>query len=86
MTIYRCNKCAFVSENTVVPVGPVGARANCERCNTPSMVFDTIFYVEKLVERYQVALREIDTLKQTAVGQSAPEKQSSPHCPHSLQA
>jgi len=70
MTIYRCNKCAFVSENTVVPVG---ARANCERCNTPSMVFDTVFYVEKLVERYQVALREIDTLKQTAVGQSAPE-------------
>ena len=79
MTIYRCNKCAFVSENTVVPVG---ARANCERCNTPSMVFDTVFYVEKLVERYQVALREIDTLKQTAVGQSAP----SPHCPHPLQA
>jgi len=70
MTIYRCNKCAFVSENTVVPVG---ARANCERCNTPSMVFDTVFYVEKLVERYQVALREIDTLKQTAVGQSVPE-------------
>ena len=70
MTIYRCNKCAFVSENAVVPVG---ARANCERCNTPSMVFDTVFYVEKLVERYQVALREIDTLKQAVVGPSAPE-------------
>ena len=71
MTIYRCNKCAFVSENTQVPIG---AKANCERCSTPSMVFDTVYYVEKLVERYRGALREIDELKvAAAAGLPAPQ-------------
>ena len=61
MPIYRCNQCKFVSEDAITPVG---ARVPCGRCGTPSMVYGTVFYVEKLVERYFSALREVAALQQ----------------------
>ena len=36
----------------------------CARCGKPASVFGTVFYVEKLVERYFSALREIKALQQ----------------------
>lgn len=60
MPIYRCNSCGFVSDSTTAPTG---SKANCDRCNTPSTVFNTVYYVEKLAERYIAALRELDALK-----------------------
>lgn len=36
----------------------------CARCGKPAGVFGTVFYVEKLVERYFSALREIKALQQ----------------------
>lgn len=36
----------------------------CARCGKPANVFGTVFYVEKLVERYFSALREIKALQQ----------------------
>ncbi len=60
MPIYRCNKCGLVSENTLAPVS---SKTDCERCGTPSTVFNSVYYVEKLVERYVAALREIEALK-----------------------
>ena len=61
MPIYRCNQCSFVSEDATTPVG---TRVACGRCGTPSMVYGTVFYVEKLVERYFSALREVAALQQ----------------------
>ena len=61
MGIYRCNQCGFVSEDAV---SAVGARVPCGKCGTASTVYGTVFYVEKLVERYFAALREVAALKE----------------------
>lgn len=61
MPIYRCNKCSFISEEAGTAAG---TKMPCARCGTESTVFGTVFYVEKLVERYFSALREIKTLQQ----------------------
>jgi hypothetical protein len=61
MPIYRCNQCSFVSEDAVTTIG---TRVACGRCGTPCMVYGTVFYVEKLVERYFSALREVAALQQ----------------------
>ena len=60
MPIYRCKQCGFVAEDTSTPVGD---RIGCAQCGTPSMVYGTVFYVEKLVDRYLAALREIKSLQ-----------------------
>lgn len=62
MPIYRCNQCSFVSED---PVTPVGTKVACGRCGNLSMVYGTVFYVEKIVERYVSALREVAALQQS---------------------
>ena len=61
MAIYRCNQCSFVSEDAV---SAVGTKLPCARCGTPCTVYGTVFYVEKLVERYFAALRELAALKE----------------------
>jgi hypothetical protein len=66
MPIYRCNKCGFIAET--VPLLP-GSKRPCERCAHPSTVYETVFFAEKLTERYFAALREIEALK---VGHAAP--------------
>lgn len=67
MPIYRCNQCSFVSEDASTAIG---SKLPCARCGTASTVYGTVFYVEKLVERYFSALREIKTLQEA---DSAPE-------------
>jgi hypothetical protein len=60
MPVYRCNKCRFVSET---PEIPSSGKIECGRCQNPSTVYQTTFFVEKLTERYFAALREIEGLK-----------------------
>lgn len=60
MPIYRCNQCSFVSEDSATPVGE---KVACGRCGTSCVVYGTVFYVEKLVERYFAALREVKALQ-----------------------
>ncbi len=61
MAIYRCNQCGYVSEDAV---SAVGAKVPCAKCGTACTVYGTVFYVEKLVERYFAALRELAALKE----------------------
>ena len=60
MPIYRCNACGFVSEDAATPVGQTTA---CGRCGRASTVYGTVFFVEKLVERYAAAMRELQALR-----------------------
>jgi hypothetical protein len=71
MPIYRCNKCGFIAET--VPMLP-GSKIPCTRCTNPSTVYETVFFAEKLAERYFAALREIEALKVTdePTGPAAP--------------
>lgn len=58
MPIYRCNRCGHVAE-----AATAGTQVPCQSCGTPATVFDTVFYVQKLLERYTAAMREIKALK-----------------------
>lgn len=58
MPVYRCNQCGHVSESPVA-----GTQVPCAVCQAPCSVFDTAFYVRKLIERYAAAVREIKSLK-----------------------
>lgn len=59
--IYRCNHCGLVAEEVNIAAGN---KIPCQRCQTPSTVYPTVFYVEKILERYIAALREIKALKE----------------------
>ena len=56
MSLYRCNACSHVSEETGGAVS--GDKIPCARCGAECTVYGATFYVEKLVERYYAALRE----------------------------
>lgn len=58
MPVYRCNTCGHVSESPVA-----GTQVPCGACQAPCSVFDTAYYVRKLIERYTAAMREIKALK-----------------------
>lgn len=75
MPVYRCNKCGHVSES-----GVAGTQVPCEVCKSPCSVFDTVFYVRKLIERYAAAMREIKAL-QADDPQEATSDQGSPQQP-----
>lgn len=58
MPVYRCNQCGHVSESPVA-----GTQVPCSACQAPCSVFDTAFYVRKLIERYAAAMREVKALQ-----------------------
>lgn len=72
MPIYRCNACGFIGEDTAASAG---AHRPCAKCGTVSTLFATTFYVQKLVERYLAARRELEALKSAAAN---PDEESSP--------
>ncbi len=61
MPIYRCNKCQFVSEDSTTVIG---SKISCGRCGTPCTVYGTVFFIEKLAQRYFSALQEVNALKE----------------------
>lgn len=46
-------------------ISAVGAKVACAKCGNASTVYGTVFYVEKLVERYFAALRELAALERS---------------------
>lgn len=68
MAIYRCNACGLVAEEGVQPHG--GKRA-CARCGAEVTVYDTVFFVEKLIERFVALRRELTALQQQEDGTDA---------------
>jgi hypothetical protein len=65
----------------------IGSKTPCGRCSTPSTVYGTVFYVEKLIERYFSALREIKALQQPETADSQEEQaaeQQPVNTPHAL--
>jgi hypothetical protein len=72
MPIYRCTNCGFVGEEAQ---SPAGSKLPCAKCATSCTMFATTFYVDRLVERYLAARRELDALKSAVAN---PAEESSP--------
>lgn len=66
MPVYRCNSCGCIAETLH---HAAGGKIACEGCSEVVTLFDTAFYVRKLVERHFVMRRELDLLKQQAAEQ-----------------
>lgn len=58
MSIYRCNQCGHLEE-----VSNNLRETFCTQCNNLVKVYDTVFFVGKLLERYLSAYRELQVLK-----------------------
>jgi hypothetical protein len=75
MAIYRCNECGFVCEDlTATP----GVKVPCAKCSTPSVLFSTVFYVEKLVERYLATRRELEAMRSSEEDQESDSSTAAP--------
>lgn len=69
MAIFRCNKCGHLRE---VPNNYIEKSVNCPRCKTVNQIHDTVGFIEKVIERYLLQYKELQTLRQ----QLAPAKPS----------
>ena len=58
MPVYRCKQCGHVSESPVA-----GLQVPCAACQAPCSVYDTAFYLRKLIERYSATVRELKLLQ-----------------------
>ena len=76
MGIYRCNKCGTVAEhNYMAGMDPVA----CKKCGNMVAVYDTPFFVQKLLERYMATVRELKALQAVEAEQ---EQSDSPEVNH----
>lgn len=75
MAIFRCNKCAYLGEQDT---GLVGTTLNCPKCGHPDRVYDTTFFVKKLLEKYfalHTAYKQLESETDTPDPQeSAPQQ------------
>lgn len=70
MAIIRCNKCALLAEH---PDDFVGKNVACPKCGTPTPVYPALFFIEKLLDKYFAAQREVIRLTPaTATAAPAP--------------
>ncbi len=78
MAILRCNKCGLLSEQAD---SQAGQNTTCPKCNAPAAIYPTLFFIEKLLDKYFAAQRELIRLKSpTAVEttDTPPGKAASP--------
>lgn len=78
MAIFRCNKCAHLRE---IPSEHVGKTVKCPRCQQAVTIYDTVLFIEKLLEKYLLQtkmLRELQQQIQPQIPENAspPEKTS----------
>lgn len=78
MAIFRCNKCAHLRE---VPSEHVGKTVKCPRCQQAVTIYDTVLFIEKLLEKYLLQTKMLRELQQQIQAQipenaSPPEKTS----------
>ncbi len=62
MAIYRCNKCGHLAE---MIAAQVGTTMGCPQCGQSNPIYDTTFFVKKLLEKY-FALQAVQKRLQTA--------------------
>lgn len=63
MSISRCNKCGTITEHERQMIG---TNFSCVRCGTSSPIYDTIFFINKLLEQYFTQRNELNAFKSAA--------------------
>lgn len=73
MAILRCNKCGLLSEQAD---GLAGQNIACPQCAAPAAIYPTLFFIEKLLDKYFEAQRQVIRLQAAAA--KAANSQESP--------
>lgn len=60
MAILRCNQCGLVDERADTLAGQ---SIDCPKCAVPAAIYPTLFFIEKLLDKYFDARRELLRLK-----------------------
>jgi hypothetical protein len=68
MAIFRCNKCAHLQEQAD---SLVGETVPCPKCGEPAQIYNTVFFIARLLNKYFDGQREIAHLKAQAPALSA---------------
>jgi len=61
MALFRCNKCGHLRE---VSNDFIGKSVKCPRCAQISTTYDTVVFVEKLIEKYMFQRNQLKQLKE----------------------
>lgn len=64
MAIYRCNKCAYLQEHADSLTNQSIA---CPSCGQESPVYDTLFFVTRLLDKYFATERELRKIKSSQI-------------------
>ena len=72
MSIYRCNGCGYLAEMTGQQEG---SNLACPKCGRENKVYDVVFFVRKVLEKY-FALRSAHKQLQSELDSSEPEPES----------
>ena len=68
MAIIRCNKCTLLAEQ---PDSLVGQNGTCPKCGAPAQVYPVLYFIEKLLDKYFTAQREVIRLRGPVKPQSS---------------
>ena len=60
MSISRCNKCGTVTEHKREMIG---TSHSCAKCETTNPIYDTVLFVNKLLEQYFTQRSELNALR-----------------------
>jgi len=74
MAIIRCNKCTLLAEH---PDEFAGKNIPCPKCGTSTPVYPTLYFIEKLLDKYFTAQRELIRLKAPTTPQPSTAKGNS---------
>jgi hypothetical protein len=78
MAIIRCNKCTLLAEQ---PEINAGKNIACPKCGTLAPVYPTLFFIEKLLDKYFNAQREVIRLKSPTTAEKSISKKEDPVIP-----
>jgi phage FluMu protein Com len=64
MALFRCNKCGHLRE---VTNDYIGKPVKCPRCSQVTPIYDTVVYVEKLLEKFLSQRKELKLLQRECI-------------------
>ncbi len=64
MALFRCNKCGHLRE---VTNDYIGKPVKCPRCSQVTPIYDTVVYVEKLLEKFLSQRKELTLLQRECI-------------------
>lgn len=73
MSISRCNKCGTITEHEREMIG---TSYSCVRCETSNPIYDTVLFVNKVLEQYFAQKNELNALRSSAPQSQEAEMQS----------